>query len=138
MALFDPKAKTIAAYTKKIEDNKNAIDKNYYEIGKLYVDQYKDMSLDVTKEINSRCDSVTTLEKDIESLKLSILFEKGLKLCKSCGKENSLVHAFCYACGAKFEEDSVVAPAQPKLEAATSEKTEEKSEDETPETNLFI
>lgn len=144
MPLFDPKAKTIASYQAKIKENNAAIDKNYYEIGKLYCDQYKDMSIDVTKDINSRCDSVTSLEKDNKSLELSILFEKGLKLCKKCGKENNLIHAFCFSCGAKFDEDSSDAPELPKeieaenkAESASDVKAAEPKEEE-PETNLFI
>ncbi len=105
MPLFDPKAKTIAGYQKKIDDDKNAIKNHYYAIGKLYYDQYKDMSLDVTTEINSRCDNVTELYNDIKNCELKILYEKGLKVCKNCGKENNLEYAFCFACGSRFDEN---------------------------------
>ncbi|MCQ2483362.1 MAG: zinc ribbon domain-containing protein [Clostridia bacterium] len=105
MPLFDPKAKTIAGYQKKIDDDRNAIKNHYYAIGKLYYDQYKDMSLDVTTEINSRCDNVTELYNDIKSCELKILYEKGLKVCKNCGKENNLEYAFCFACGSRFDEN---------------------------------
>lgn len=154
MALFDPKAKTIASYQNKIKENNAAIDKNYYEIGKMYCDQYKDMSLDVTKDINSRCDKVVNLEKDNDALELSILFEKGLKLCKNCKKENSLVHAFCFACGAKFDEDSSNAPSLPSATEQASADSAPKADEEKPsepvaeakaeepkeetETNLFV
>lgn len=132
MPLFDPKSKAISAYQKRIEDNKNAIRSHYNEIGKLYYNQYKDMSLDVTKDINSRCDSVTALYNDIKNCELRILYEKGLKVCKNCGKENNLEYAFCFACGAKFiAEDSKETPNNEETESQedkTSQPAEQPAE----------
>ncbi len=106
MALFDPKTKAISTLQKAIDEKNTTIVKYFDEIGRLYYGQYKDPSSDVSKDINSRCDAISTLFLDIEAHKLKILFEKGLKICTGCKKENPLDHAFCAGCGAKFPEGS--------------------------------
>jgi len=106
MALFDPKAKTIAQLQKSTDEKNVSINRYFDEIGRLYYGQYRDASADVSKDINSRCDAITALYTDIEANKLKILFEKGMKLCTSCKRENPLEHAFCSTCGAKFPEGS--------------------------------
>ena len=106
MALFDSKAKIIQGYEKSISDKNISIKRYYDEIGRLYYGQYKDNNVDVTKDINNRCDAVTKLYRDIEELKHKILFEKGLKLCPACKTENSLEYAFCFKCGNKFDPES--------------------------------
>ena len=106
MALFDSKAKVIQGYEKSINDKNLAIKRYYDEIGRLYYGQYKDNNVDVTKDINNRCDAVTKLYRDIEELKHKILFEKGLKLCPACKTENNLEYAFCFKCGNKFDPES--------------------------------
>lgn len=106
MALFDPKAKTIAQLQRSTDEKNVSINRNFDEIGRLYYGQYRDASADVSKDINSRCDTITALYTDIEGNKLKILFEKGLKLCFVCKKENPLEHGFCSSCGAKFPEGS--------------------------------
>jgi hypothetical protein len=89
MALFDPKARrllncrdprkrklhaSIAILTKSVDfiTGSTGIPRQY-----------------VSKDINSRCDAITALLTDIEGNKLKILFEKGLKLCSHCKKEES-------------------------------------------------
>lgn len=106
MALFDPKAKTISTLQRGIEEKNANINRNFDEIGRLYYGQYRDVNVDVSKDINTRCDAISNLFLDIEANKLKILFEKGLKLCTNCKKENPLEHAFCSACGTKFPEGS--------------------------------
>ena len=106
MALFDPKAKAIAQLQRSTEEKTASINRYFDEIGRLYYGQYRDTAADVSKDINSRCDAITALLTDIEGNKLKILFEKGLKLCSHCKKENPLEHAFCSACGGKFPEGS--------------------------------
>ena len=106
MALFDPKAKVIGTLQKAIEDKFADIHRYYDEIGRLYYGQYKDDSADASREINSRCEAISTLYAEIEENKLRILFEKGLKVCGQCKKENPLEHAFCSVCGLKFPEGS--------------------------------
>ena len=132
MAIFDPKTKVISGYQKTIEEKTRIIEKYYDQIGRLYYGQYKDMSVDVTKDINARCDEVMKLYKEIKDCELKILFEKGLKLCPSCNKENMLAYAFCFACGAKFPEGSDKAPAAAEIEVHRndeSSKEEEKAEE---------
>ena len=149
MALFDSKAKIIQGYEKQISDKNLSIKRYYDEIGRLYHAQYKDNKVDVTKDINSRCDSVTKLYRDIEELNHKILFEKGLKLCPACKTENNLEYAFCFKCGNKFDPESskrVIMPdeittteeipaddeAEEEVvdEEAVEEETEDKKDDE--------
>ncbi len=106
MALFDPKTKPIAQLQKTIEDKNANISRLFDEIGKLYYEQYRDASVDVSKGINSRCESIAGHYLDIEACNLKILFEKGLKICSTCKKENPLEHAYCSVCGSKFPEGS--------------------------------
>ena len=106
MALFDSKAKIIQGYEKSINDKNLSIKRYYDEIGRLYYGQYRDNNVDVTKDINNRCDAVTKLYRDIEELKHKILFEKGLKLCPACKTENNLEYSFCFKCGNKFDPES--------------------------------
>ena len=106
MALFDPKAKTISQLQRSIEEKNASINRYFDEIGRLYYGQYRDVNVDVSKDINTRCDAISNLFVDIEGNKLKILFEKGLKLCSNCKKENPLEHAFCSSCGTKFPEGS--------------------------------
>ena len=108
MAIFDPKQKVIAGYQKSIDDKKNSIKKYYDEIGRMYYGQYKDMNLDVTKDINTRCDAVSTLYDEIDDLNIKILHEKGLKLCPKCRTENALTYAFCFKCGSRFDDPDAV------------------------------
>ena len=139
MAIFDPKTKVISGYQRTIEEKNRVIEKYYDEIGRLYYGQYRDMSVDVTKDINAKCDAVTDLYREIKDCEFKILFEKGLKLCPNCGKENMLAYGFCFACGTKFEEGSDKAPAEAKIEVpkaapaaeTVSEAVEEKAEEVT-------
>ena len=123
MALFDPKSKTINTLQKSIEEKNASINRYFDEIGRLYYGQYKDDSVDVSKNINAHCEAISTLYHDIEDDRLKILFEKGLKLCISCKKENPLDHQFCSACGAKFPEGSDKRPAKPEQTAGTGKTT---------------
>ena len=129
MALFDSKAKVIQGYEKSISDKNLSIKRYYDEIGRLYYGQYKDNNVDVTKDINNRCESVTKLYRDIEELKQKILFEKGLKLCPSCKQENNLEYAFCFKCGNKFDPESatrvIMFDEEPKTPAAAAEEAVE-------------
>ena len=108
MALFDPKKNQISALQKSIEDKNRAIGVYYNEIGMLYYKQFKDMNADVSKEINSRCENISTLYIEIEECRLRILYERGYKECANCKKENLLEHAYCSACGQKFPESNDV------------------------------
>ena len=135
MALFqDQKGKNIINYQKMINEKKDTIRKYYDEIGHLYYGQYKDMNIDVTKDINARCESISNIYKDIEELNIKILREKGLKKCPVCRTENNLSYAFCFKCGARFDDnDSVAAPEAAAVAAPApakpAEPVEEKAEE---------
>ncbi|MBO4449709.1 MAG: hypothetical protein J5777_03920 [Clostridiales bacterium] len=109
MPIFqDQKGKNIANFQKMIDEKKHTICKYYDEIGHLYYGQYKDMNIDVTKDINARCESISNIYKEIEELNIKILREKGLKKCAICSTENQLANAFCFKCGARFADDDAV------------------------------
>ena len=109
MPIFqDQKGKNIANFQKMIDEKKHTICKYYDEIGHLYYGQYKDMNIDVTKDINARCESISNIYKEIEELNVKILREKGLKKCAICSTENQLANAFCFKCGTRFADDDAV------------------------------
>ena len=108
MALFDPKKSQISQLQKSIDDKNRMIGVYYDEIGKLYYKQYRDMNADVSRDINTRCESISNLYLEIEECRLRILYERGYKECKNCKKENLLEHAYCSACGEKFPESNDV------------------------------
>lgn len=86
MALFDPKKNQIAQLQKSIEEKNRQIAVNFDAIGKLYYRQYRDMSADVSRDINALCEGISTLYIEIEECRLRILYERGFKECKSCPK----------------------------------------------------
>ena len=108
MALFDPKKSQISQLQRSIEDKNRQISLYFDEIGKLYYKQYRDMSTDVSRDINTRCENISNLYLEIEECRLRILYERGFKECKNCKKENLLEHAYCSACGEKFPESNDV------------------------------
>ena len=109
MPIFqDAKGKNIASFQKMIEEKKSTIRKYYDEIGHLYYGQYKDVNVDVTKDINARCESISNLYIEIEDLNVKILREKGLKKCAICGTENNLSNAFCFKCGARYDDTDAI------------------------------
>lgn len=138
MPIFqDQKQKNIANFQKAIDEKRYTISKNYDEIGRLYYGQFVDINVDNTKTINSKCDTITKLKDEIEELDVKILREKGLKKCPVCRTENNLSYAFCFKCGARFDDnDSVAAPeaaAPAPAPAPAAEKPAEPEVKEEPE-----
>ena len=135
MPIFqDAKGKNISNFQKMIEEKKNTIRKYYDEIGHLYYGQYKDVNVDMTKDINARCESISNLYIEIEDLNVKILREKGLKKCAICSTENNLSNAFCFKCGARFDDSDAV-PADviaPPNASATPSRQQEKKIDIAP------
>ena len=126
MPIFqDQKGKNISNFQKMTDEKKNTIRKYYDEIGHLYYGQYKDVNVDMTKDINARCESISNLYIEIEDLNVKILRERGLKKCAVCGTENNLSNAFCFKCGARFDDaDAIPADviAPPNASATPSRK----------------
>lgn len=132
MPIFqDQKQKNIANFQKAIDEKRYTISKNYDEIGRLYYGQFVDINVDNTKTINSKCDAITKLKEEIEELDVKILREKGLKKCPVCRTENNLSYAFCFKCGARFDDnDSVAAPEAAAVAAPAPAKPAEPEEPE--------
>ena len=135
MPIFqDQKQKNIANFQKTIDEKRYTISKNYDEIGRLYYGQFVDINVDNTKTINSKCDTITKLKDEIEELDVKILREKGLKKCPVCRTENNLSYAFCFKCGARFDDnDSVAAPEAAALAPAPAPAAEKPAEPEVKE-----
>ena len=131
MPIFqDAKQKNIANFQKMIDEKRYTISKNYDEIGRLYYGQYEDINVDNTKTINSKCDAITKLKAEIEELDIKILREKGLKKCPICKTENNLSYAFCFKCGARFDDsDSVAAPEAAAVAASAAAPAPEAAEE---------
>ena len=130
MPIFqDQKGKNISNFQKMIDEKKSTIRKYFDEIGHLYYGQYKDVNVDMTKDINARCESISNLYIEIEDLNVKILRERGLKKCAVCGTENNLSNAFCFKCGARFDDADAV-PADviaPPNASATPSRQEKKT-----------
>ena len=130
MPIFqDQKGKNISNFQKMIDEKKSTIRKYFDEIGHLYYGQYKDVNVDMTKDINARCESISNLYIEIEDLNTKILRERGLKKCAVCGTENNLSNAFCFKCGARFDDSDAV-PADviaPPNASATPSRQEKKT-----------
>ena len=131
MPIFqDAKGKNISNFQKMIDEKKTTIRKYFDEIGHLYYSQYKDINVDSTKDINARCESISNLYIEIEDLNVKILRERGLKKCAVCSTENNLSNAFCFKCGARFDDSDAV-PADviaPPNASATPSRNQAKKE----------
>lgn len=123
MAIFDSKAKIINGYQRSIDEKNSAIIRYYDEIGRQYYSQYTDLNVDNTKDINTRCEAITRLREEIETLNHKILYEKGLKLCLNCRTENNLEYTFCYKCGKRFSDENAEAEAPVAEPAAVEAET---------------
>ncbi|MCR5274754.1 MAG: hypothetical protein K6E26_05260 [Clostridiales bacterium] len=108
MALFDQKKNQnnnpVSMYQQTIAERDQEINFLYDELGKLYFRQYRDPSVDVSRDLEVRCEKIATGYYAIENCRLRILYDKGYKECKNCKKPNLLEHAFCCACGSKFPD----------------------------------
>ena len=62
----------------------------------------------MARDINARCESISNLYIEIEDLNVKILRERGLKKCAVCSTENNLSNAFCFKCGARFDDSDAV------------------------------
>ena len=99
MALFqDQKGKNIINYQKMINEKKDTIRKYYDEIGHLYYGQYKDMNIDVTKDINARCESISNIYKDIEELNKDIVVVQQWRLDGFIDCLANTIFSFSIAC----------------------------------------
>lgn len=83
-----------------ISDKQNDIDEIYEEIGKTVYNLYK-AGEDVGKEFTKQSKKIDKLNEEIDTMNTKILYNKGLRLCASCGETISIDSKFCTNCGEK-------------------------------------
>lgn len=99
------KTKNFAEITKlnsNISDEERRITDNYTEIGKKYVELYKDELGDAFKANYDAILKSQAKIKDYEAQKVQI---KGVEKCPKCGAEVDKGATFCPTCGASMKED---------------------------------
>ncbi len=93
----------IARFNGRIKDENKKIDESYRQIGKLFVEHYRDEApeeFDVfIRQIDESLENIEKYHEDIDRV-------KGVKKCPVCGKELLAEDHFCSECGADFEEAS--------------------------------
>ena len=83
-----------------ISDKETDIEKIYQEIGKTVYDQYKDGE-DVGKVFTKECKKIDKWKREIEEMNTRILYNKGLRVCATCGEIVPVESVFCQNCGEK-------------------------------------
>jgi rRNA maturation endonuclease Nob1 len=87
----------------KIMDTQNTIDKAFAEIGKMVYNSSKGRG-DYAEEIEQKIAAIDELNEKLNELREEIASIKGIIVCRSCGKENSVSNAYCSACGSSLKD----------------------------------
>lgn len=99
----------ITRLSAKVSDLQRKNDQLYATIGKLYMEHYGDDPEDMFKGAVA---SIKENQKRIISYKEDIKQIKGIKKCVSCDADVPSGSQFCPKCGAKVEDDDVVADVE--------------------------
>lgn len=99
----------ITRLSAKVSDLQRKNDQLYATIGKLYMEHYGDDPEDMFKGAVA---SIKENQKRIISYKEDIKQIKGIKKCSSCDADVPSGSQFCPKCGAKVEDDDVVADVE--------------------------
>ena len=103
----------------KINENKGKIEDLYEAIGKkVYEKHIKENDVCKKEELDSECEQIDSLTKEIEEAKLEILKLNNKKICSKCSAEIENGAQFCPKCGEKqkVEEPTIQEKAVEKLE----------------------
>lgn len=93
-------------------------DNIYRLIGKMYVDNYGDNPAEMFKDA---IHSITENQKKIVICKEEIKILKGIRKCPSCGADVQQGSQFCSRCGARVEDEDIVADAEADIVNDTEE-----------------
>ncbi len=83
-----------------ISEKQTDIDEIYEEIGKAVYNAYK-AGEDVGKDFTKEAKKIDKLNEEIQNMNTKILYNKGLRVCASCGETIPLDSKFCVNCGEK-------------------------------------
>lgn len=86
----------IARINGLISDEEKAINNNYYEIGKLYVEMHQN---DFENDFAGIIATIRESEAKIKNYHQQIQSIKGVVRCEKCGAEVASTSAFCNSCG---------------------------------------
>lgn len=147
------KTKDLTEITKlsvRISELHKKNDNIYRMIGKMYVDNYGENPADMFKDA---IHSIAENQKKIVVCKEEIKILRGIRKCPFCGADVHQGSQFCSRCGARVEDEDIVADADivndteesqtdfdevpeetvEEMKEKVNEKTEEKSEDSSEE-----
>lgn len=88
-----------------ISENKDKIEKCYTKLGKMIYENRTNGNTTSEDEIQSVCNEVTTLQKEIEKAEADILKLKDLKICEKCSAEIDVTATFCPNCGSEQKQE---------------------------------
>ena len=127
------KTKELTEITKlsaRISDLQRKNDNIYRIIGKMYVDNFgsnpEHMFKDAIHSIMENQKKIVTCREEIKIL-------KGIRKCPSCGADVHAGSQFCSKCGARVEDDDVVADAEAEIVNDETETTFDEVSEETVE-----
>lgn len=127
------KTKELTEITKlsaRISDLQRKNDNIYRIIGKMYVDNFgsnpEHMFKDAIHSIMENQKKIVTCREEIKIL-------KGIRKCPSCGADVHAGSQFCSKCGARVEDDDVVADAEADIVNDETETTFDEVSEETVE-----
>lgn len=104
-----------------ISDKEADIEEIYKEMGKTVYDMYKSGE-DVGKVFTKECKKVDKNNTEISDMNTKILYNKGIRVCSTCGEMIPVVSTFCQNCGEKQKPVKI-------KENKKDDKKEEKNED---------
>ena len=108
-----------------ISDKETDIEKIYENMGKAIYEQYKSGE-DVGKDFTKECKNIDKMKKEIDEMNKTILYNKELRICESCGEVIPLEATFCAMCGSKQKPVKLKANKEEKEKEEAKEKNKEK------------
>lgn len=86
-----------------ISDKEANTDEIYQEMGKTVYDMYKNGE-DVGKVFTKECKRIDKNNSEIDEMNTRILYNKGLRVCSTCGEMITITSTFCMNCGEKQKQ----------------------------------
>ena len=104
-----------------VADKEADIEEIYEAMGKTVYDSYK-KGEDVGKVFTKEAKKIDKIKNEIEEMNKKVLYNKGLRVCASCGEIIGIDNTFCQNCGEKQK------PVKLKIDKKEEEKKETKQE----------
>ena len=92
----------------KMNENKSKINDLYEEIGKIVYQKYINKEeVKIEEDLNSYCNQIDELSKEIEKYQEEVLILKNKRICENCYAEIELSSKYCPHCGFEQSEEKV-------------------------------